>query len=90
MRGADKTIKDNKGKMPVDLIDDLKNAHIGLRNELRNALVSKGKCECLMLTNTLKKTEKSSTMPVLSMISFISIYIILVLFLFPGKNFNYF
>ena len=65
------------------MIDNLKNASAGLKSELSAALLEESKCDCLMFKNTLKKTEKSSTMPAVSMLMFLAVYVILLLFLFP-------
>ena len=47
MRGADRTVRDKKGKLPVDLVQDIKSPE--LQKELLSNLEDKNSCDCLML-----------------------------------------
>jgi len=46
-------------------------------------LTDESKCDCLALKGQLKKTEKSIKLPILFLVFFDSIYVVLILFLFP-------
>ena len=86
MRGASREIRDNKGKKPVDLALNIKCEN--LQKELKNNLEEDKKCDCLGLTTSLKKTEKSIKMPITFLCFFDGVFIILILFLFPSKYFS--
>ena len=81
MKGAIRDIRDNNGNTPYDLADDLNSRK--LANELKGALTSDTKCNCLMLKSSLKKSEKSMEMPFSFMILFDGVFAILFLLLFP-------
>jgi glucan phosphoethanolaminetransferase (alkaline phosphatase superfamily) len=81
MKGAIRDIRDNNGKIPYDLAEDLNSRK--LSREIKEALTSDTGCNCLMLKNTLKKTEKSMEMPLAFLLCFDIIFAFLFLFLFP-------
>ena len=81
MKGAIRDIRDNNGKTPFDIADDLNSRK--LAKELKDALTADTTCNCLMLKNTLKKTEKSMEMPFAFLVVFDVIFALLFLFLFP-------
>jgi hypothetical protein len=81
MRGAPKDIADKQGKLPIDLVHEIKNE--SLQRELLAALQDEGSCDCLMLKTQLKKTERSMKMPILFLAFFDFIYAVLILLLFP-------
>lgn len=81
MKGATRDVRDNNGQTPHDLADMLNGRR--LAREIKEALTSDTTCNCLMLKPVLKKTEKSMEMPLAFMGFFITIYMILFVFLFP-------
>jgi len=83
MRGASRESRDKKGKRPVDLTPNIKCE--SLQRELRASLEEDSRCECLMLKSSLKKTEKSIKMPIAFLVFFDSVFVVLILFLFPSK-----
>ena len=83
MRGASRESRDKKGKRPLDLTANIKCE--SLQTELRASLEEDSRCEFLMLKASLKKTEKSIKMPIAFLVFFDSVYVVLILFLFPSK-----
>ena len=81
MKGASRDLRDNNGKSPFDLAEDLTSRK--LSKELKESLTSDTACNCLMLKTVLKKSEKSMEMPFAFLLFFNLIYLILFLFLFP-------
>ena len=81
-RGAPKEVKDKSGNTPQDLAEKLES--VTLRDELIGYLSAKGGIlDCCMLKTPLKKVEKSCKMPFLFFMLNFSVYILLVLFLYP-------
>ena len=83
MRGASRECRDKKGKRPLDLTANIKCE--SLQKELQVSLEEDSKCECLMLKNSLKRTEKSIKMPIAFLVFFDTVFVVLILFLFPSK-----
>lgn len=62
LRGANKDLKDKKGKTPSDLINDIEDDdNDRLKNELRVIMGPPGKMDCLMLTPPNRLTRKKPT-----------------------------
>ena len=83
MRGANRNVRDKRGNRPLDLVNDVQSED--LQKELRAALEDSSSCDCLMLKTSLKKTEKSLTMPIAFLAFFDGVFAVLILFVFPGK-----
>ena len=84
MKGAPREARDKRGNKAIDLVADLKSE--SLQKELRTALEEESSCDCLMLKTQLKKTEKSMQMPIVFLVIFDIIFVILIFFIFPGKQ----
>jgi len=81
MKGALRVVRDNNGHTPYDLAEELNSRK--LSKEIKESLTSDTACNCLMLKNTLKKSEKSFDMPFAFLFFYNLIFVILFLFLFP-------
>ena len=76
-------MRDKRGNRPLDLVNDVQSED--LQKELRAAIEDSSSCDCLMLKTSLKKTEKSLTMPIAFLAFFDGVFAVLILFVFPGK-----
>lgn len=84
MKGAIRDLKDKNGQTPYDLCEDLNGRKLG--KELKESLTQESHCDCLMLKSTLKKSERSLSMPITFLVFFDFLFGILLLFLFPCKS----
>ena len=82
IRGINKEIRDNNGRTAMDLIPYLESKK--LQRDLEKIMNPKeGPCAFLQLTQPLKRTEKSRSMPIAFITMIDSVYIVLVLVHFP-------
>ncbi len=86
IKGADKTIEDNDGKRPIDLVKDLRTP--AMRDEIVQLLQTDERFlrDCLMLRPPLKKTHRSYKMLIaFYVLSFLS-YFMANCFIFPNYD----
>ena len=88
MRGAPRNVKDNKGRLPADLISDLSSA--SMRQQLIEELDNPRTVDCLMIKTPLKRVPKSFTTVLFMWFLMSAVYVLLMLFVFPCKSSNYF
>ena len=81
MKGAKRDVRDNNGKTPYDLADELEKRK--LATELKKNLSEASSCNCLLLSSSLEKIEKSMQMPFVFCALFNSIFSVLLFLLFP-------
>ena len=83
VRGAEKTIADKQGKIPADLVKDVKNSEVA--RELNKMLGRPGAFDCLMLSTQTRYIKRSSKN--MMMFCFLFFYTILIelFYIFPSK-----
>ncbi len=83
IRGAPRNIKDFKGKLPIDLTEDI--TSLSLKQQLLEDLVEPKTIECLMIKTPLKKVNKSFTTVVFMWFLMFVVYTAITLMIFPRK-----
>lgn len=83
IRGAPRNVRDNKGRLPADLIGDL--SSMSMRQQLIEELDNPRTVDCLMIKTPLKKVNKSYTTVYFMWLLMGLVYIFLLLFVFPCK-----
>ncbi len=88
IRGAPRNVRDNKGRLPADLIGDL--SSMSMRQQLIEELDNPRTVDCLMIKTPLKKVNKSFTTVYFMWLLMGLVYTFLLLFVFPCKFVFYF
>ena len=83
VRGADKNVADNTGKIPSDLIADVKSPD--LTRELTRMLGTPGAFDCLMLSTQTRYIKRSPITMIVYCLLFIYVLIVETVFIFPSK-----
>ena len=83
IRGAPRNVKDFKGKLPIDLTEDI--TSLSLKQQLLEDLVEPKTIECLMIKTPLKKVNKSITTVVFMWFLMFVVYTAITLMIFPRK-----
>jgi hypothetical protein len=82
LRGCDKTIKDQNGKIPIELIDEIEEP--SLRNEVTKMLGEPNKLDCLMIGGAPNRlTNKSAATMLIYVFGFTVCFFIQCLLVFP-------
>lgn len=81
IRGAPRNMKDHKGRMPIDLVQDI--TSLSLKQTLLEDLVEPRTIECLMIKTPLKKVNKSYTTILFMWFLMFIVYISITLLIFP-------
>jgi len=84
IRGANRDVKDNNGKTPIEHVENISN--LVLQNELRSMLKEPHDCSCLMLKTPLKLTRKSPKTSLLFGGLIIFNYLCLLILIFPCNH----
>lgn len=86
IRGAPRNVKDFKGKLPIDLTEDI--TSLSLRQQLLEDLVEPKTIECLMIKTPLKKVNKSFTTVVFMWFLMFVVYTAITLMIFPLYSYS--
>lgn len=86
IRGAPRNMKDHKGRMPIDLVQDI--TSLSLKQTLLEDLVEPRTIECLMIKTPLKKVNKSYTTILFMWFLMFIVYISITLLIFPCKYYS--
>jgi len=83
IRGAPRNIKDGKGRLPIDLVEDI--TSLSLKQSLIEDLVEPRTIECLMIKTPLKKVSQTYTTVVFMWFLMLLVYSTITLMIFPCK-----
>ena len=87
LRGCDKELRDNNGKIAIELIDEIEDA--GLRNDVTKMLGEPSKFDCLMIGGAPNRlTHKSATTMVVYIFGFALCWVIQFGLVFPRVPFE--
>lgn len=84
IRGAPRNIKDERGRIPADLISDL--SSVSMKQTLIEDLDNPRTIDCLMIKTPLKKVNKTFTTVFFMWFLMSAVYASLILFVFPCKK----
>lgn len=83
IRGADKTVEDNKQETPLDLVNNGEITSPKLTSEVRKMLGGPKLCDCLMLSAPTRKVKRTYCTMIAYLIMMIIGIALAVLFTFP-------